>query len=441
MKNPASLSATAAARAIAGGQLGSEELVRACLDRVAALEGELHAWAWIEPDQALAQARDADLARRSGQPLGPLHGVPVGIKDVFDTADMPTEWGTKLHEGRRPQRDATAVALLRRAGAVIMGKTACTEFSVYAPGPTRNPHDPRRTPGGSSSGSAAAVAAFMAPLALATQTNGSVIRPAAYCGVVGYKPSFGLISRCGVLRQSRMLDQVGVIARSVEDAALLAEALMVYDPQDPDMAPRWRPDLVRVGTREPPLPPRFAFIRTPAWEMAAEGTADIFAQLVADLGAQAQEVELPAAFETAIPRHRVLMETDLARSYGRDFERGAEHMSRELAALIERGKGHRAVDYVDAAEGVPALYAQLEEILEWYDAIITPAAPGEAPLGLESTGSPAFCTLWTLLGVPAVTVPLLKGPAGMPLGVQVVAGRGDDARLLRAARWLMRREG
>ncbi|MBF0334173.1 MAG: amidase [Alphaproteobacteria bacterium] len=439
MKNPASLTATAAARAIAGGQLGSEELVRACLDRVAALDGDLRAWAWIEPEQAIAQARDADLARRSGQPLGPLHGVPVGVKDVFDTADMPTEWGTPLHEGRRPQRDATAVALLRRAGAVILGKTACTEFSVYTPGPTRNPHDSRRTPGGSSSGSAAAVAAFMAPLALATQTNGSVIRPASYCGVVGYKPSFGLISRNGVLRQSRSLDQVGVMARTVEDAALLAEALMVYDPHDPDMVPRWRPDLVRVGTREPPLAPRFAFIRTPAWEWAAEGTADIFAQLVADLGAQAQEVALPPAFDTAIPRHRVLMETDLARSYARDYERGADRMSRELAGMIERGREHRAVDYVDAAEGVPALYAQLEEVLEWYDAIITPAAPGEAPLGLESTGSPAFSTLWTLLGLPSITVPILKGPAGMPVGVQVVAGRGDDARLLRAARWLMRR--
>ncbi len=231
------LSARAAADAIRRGELTSEALVRACLDRIARTEDRIRAWAWLDPDQAIAQARAADRAQADGARLGALHGVPVGIKDIFDTADMPTEYGTVLHQGRRPREDATVVALLRKAGAVIMGKTVTTELAVYAPGKTTNPHDERRTPGGSSSGSAAAVAACMVPLAVGTQTNGSLIRPASYCGVYGFKPSHGAISRHGVLKQSPTLDHVGVFARSVEDVAMIARELYAWDGKDLDVAP------------------------------------------------------------------------------------------------------------------------------------------------------------------------------------------------------------
>jgi len=234
------MSAVFAAAAIRGGKITSEELVRACLDRIAEIEETVRAWVYLDHEYAIKQAQDADKKLKSGKSVGPLHGLPVGIKDIFDTADMPTENGTVLHAGRQPGEDATAVSLLREAGAIIMGKTVTTELAVYAPGKTTNPHDSKRTPGGSSSGSAAAVAAFMVPLAIGTQTNGSVIRPASYCGVYGFKPTYGRISRYGVLKQSRVLDQVGVFARSIEDAALVTQQLMAYDNKDPDVKPTGR---------------------------------------------------------------------------------------------------------------------------------------------------------------------------------------------------------
>ena len=248
------LSATDLAARIREGATTSEELVTACLERIDELEEHIQAWVHINPDYALEQARNADNERKRGQATGPLHGIPVGVKDIFDTGDMPTEDGTVLHAGRTPAYDATAVGLLRAAGAVIMGKTVTTELATYAPGKTRNPHDPNRTPGGSSSGSAAAVAAGMVPLAIGSQTNGSIIRPASYCAVYGYKPSHGLIPRYRMLRQSRKLDQIGVFARSTEDAALIGETLMAFDDRDPDSRPRARPALVKAALAAPPPP-------------------------------------------------------------------------------------------------------------------------------------------------------------------------------------------
>jgi len=244
-KDLSELGAAAAASALSEGSISSEELVASCLARIAADEERVRAWAFLDADYALQQARAADQRRREGEPLGALHGIPVGIKDIIDTRDMPTENGTVLHAGRTPLEDATVVRMLRAAGAIILGKTVTTELATYAPGKTRNPHNPEHTPGGSSSGSAAAVAAHMVPLALGTQTNGSMIRPAAYCGVVGFKPSFGLIPRHGILKQSRALDQVGVFARSVEDAAFLAEQIIGFDERDPDTRPRAKPPLPR----------------------------------------------------------------------------------------------------------------------------------------------------------------------------------------------------
>jgi Asp-tRNA(Asn)/Glu-tRNA(Gln) amidotransferase A subunit family amidase len=431
-----SLSLMEAAAGIREGRITSAELVADCLKRIDEVEDKVQAWAFLDREHALRQAEAADEHRRHGRATGPLHGVPLGIKDVFDTGDYPTELGSPLWAGRTPRRDAAAVALLRAAGAVIMGKTVTTEYAYYHPGKTRNPHDPERTPGGSSSGSAAAVAACTVPGAIGSQTNGSVIRPAAFCGVVGFKPTHGLIPRSGALLLSRALDHVGVFARSVEDAALLAETMVGFDAEDPDTHPTARPPLVAVAASAPPLPPRFAFVRTPAWRHAEPATGPAFAELVEALGEAASEVELGASFERAIELHRIVMEVEMAHNLHRDYEQGGDKLSPRLRALIERGRTYPAIDYTRALAGAAALNAMLDEVFNEYDAILTPAAPGEAPRGLDSTGNPAFCTLWTYLGTPAVTLPLLQGENGLPIGVQLVGRRGNDARLLRTARWL-----
>jgi Asp-tRNA(Asn)/Glu-tRNA(Gln) amidotransferase A subunit family amidase len=436
-KERSGFSAVAAAQQIREGRLTAVELTEASLKRIEAREAEVQAWAFLDPEHALKQARALDEHRKRGRPLGALHGVPVGVKDIVDTADMPTENGTVLHAGRRPRADATLVSLLRAAGAIILGKTVTTELAVYTPGKTRNPHDLEHTPGGSSSGSAAAVADGMVPLAIGTQTNGSVIRPASYCGVYGYKPSHGLIPRTGVLAQSPPLDTVGVMAAGLEDLAFLAEPLMAFDAKDPASRPRAWPMLLEVLREAPPVPPRLAFVRSPVWEQADEDTRAGFAELAELLGERIEDVELSSTFGEAIELHRTIMEADLAKSFAREYERGREQLSARLCEMIERGQEVRAVDYNRAVERISALNAALAEVFESYDAILTPAVTGEAPQGLESTGSPVFCTTWTLCGVPAVTLPLLTGASGLPIGVQLVGEKGDDARLLRTARWLV----
>ncbi len=432
----ADLSAAEAARKIVEGAITSEELVGACLERIAEVDETVQAWTHLDTDYALEQARRADAARGAGEPCGPLHGVPVGIKDIFDTDDMPTEDGSPLHAGRAPVDDASAVARLRDAGAIIMGKTVTTEFAVFSPGKTRNPHDPSRTPGGSSSGSAAAVASRMVPLAIGSQTHGSTIRPASYCGILGFKPSHGLISRHRMLALSRALDHVGMFARTVEDIALIAEQLMGYDENDPDTRPGGRLELRAVATAEPPMPPKFAFVKTPAWDKAEDDTKEAFAELVEHLGPQASEVKLTEPFEQARALLEIILRTDLARHLGREYERGRDQMSESLREMIEDGQKHLAVDYLRAIEMAELLGEALDGLFDDYDAILTPAAPGEAPQGLEATGNPMFSTIWTLCGVPAITVPIMQGANGMPLGAQLVGRRRDDARLLRTARWL-----
>ena len=431
------LTAVEAVEAIRTGNTSSEALVRACLDHIAEIEEHIGAWTFLDPDHALAQAVEADLVLQKGEPLGPLHGVPVGIKDIFDTWDMPTEDGTVLHAGRQPGADAAAVSRLREAGAVILGKTVTTELAVYSPGKTRNPHDPNCTPGGSSSGSAAAVAAGMVPLAIGTQTNGSMIRPASFCGVFGYKPTFGSISRHRVLQQSRPLDQIGVFARTVGDAALIAEQMMGFDSWDPDTRMGARPRLFEVTNQEPPVEPRMAFVKTPVWDQADSDTREAFAELVAHLGERILEEDLPDLFDDAIEQHRLIMDADLARSFDPEYTRGKDQLSDILREMIERGQKVLAVEYNEAVSRIPRLNQALEKLFEWHDVILTPATVGEAPVGLESTGSPILCTIWTLCGMPAITLPLLQGGSGMPLGVQLVGPRGDDTRLLRTARWLV----
>ncbi|MGH7265079.1 MAG: amidase, partial [Candidatus Rokuibacteriota bacterium] len=435
-----SLSALTLAEAADGireGRLTSAELVADCLGRIDEVEAMVRAWAFLDRDHARRQAEAADQHRKQGRALGPLHGVPIGVKDIVDTADMPTELGSPLWAGRTPRRDAAVVARLRAAGALIMGKTVTTEYAYRHPGKTTNPHDAGRPPGGSSSGSAAAVAAHMVPGAIGSQTNGSVVRPAAFCGVVGFKPTHGLIPRSGMLLLSRSLDHVGVFARSVADVALLAETLAGLDEEDPDTRPLARPPLAATAASEPPLPPRLAFVRSPVWEHAAPVTRAAFAELVEALSEAVAEVELGAGFASAVEMHRVIMEVETAHNLRRDYEKGGDRLSPALRELIERGRRHPAVDYAAAVAGSAPLNTALDPLFDEYDAIVTPAAPGEAPRGLESTGDPVFCTLWTYLGTPAVTLPLLQSPAGMPLGVQLVGRRLGDGRLLRTARWLV----
>jgi Asp-tRNA(Asn)/Glu-tRNA(Gln) amidotransferase A subunit family amidase len=429
-----------AADDIREGRVTSTELVTACLERIDQVEPDVQAFAFLDRDHALRQARDLDEHRAHGRPTGPLHGVPVAVKDIFDTADYPTEFGSPLWAGRTPRQDAAAVQRLRAAGAVILGKTVTTEYAYFHPGKTRNPHDKTRTPGGSSSGSAAAVAAFMAPGAIGSQTNGSTIRPAAFCGVVGYKPSHGLIPRSGALLLSRPLDQVGVFARSVEDAGLLAEVMAGFDAEDPDTRPLARPPLAATAVAEPPLAPRFAFVKSAVWDRAETATREAFAELAEALGEACVEVDIGESSGQAIGWQQTIMEADMAYNFHRDYETGRSQLSAQLRELIERGRTYKAVDYAAARAGTANLNAALDEVFNEYDAILTPAAPGEAPVG-EATGSPIFCTTWTLLGTPAVTVPLLRGEAGMPIGVQLVGRRGNDARLLRTANWLVKTLG
>jgi Asp-tRNA(Asn)/Glu-tRNA(Gln) amidotransferase A subunit family amidase len=435
--NLCALSLTEAAADIREGRVTSVELVADCLQRIDEVEPKVQAWAFLDRDHARQQADAADRHRKQGKAVGPLHGVPIGIKDIVDTRDMPTELGSPFWAGRTPREDAAVVARLRAAGAVIMGKTVTTEYAYRHPGKTTNPHDAGRTPGGSSSGSAAAVAAHMVPGAIGSQTNGSVIRPAAFCGVVGFKPTHGLIPRSGMLLLSRTLDHVGVFARTVEDAALLAATLAGFDEEDPDTRPLACPPLAAVAASEPPLPPRLAFVRSPVWERAEPDTRQAFTELVEALGETAVEVDPGAGFERAFGMHRTIMEVEMAHNLRRDYDKGGAQLSAALREQIERGRGHAAVDYMAAVAGISSLNTALDPLFDEFDAILTPAAPGEAPRGLQTTGDASFCTLWTYLGTPAITLPLLQSAAGMPLGVQLVGRRDGDARLLRTARWLV----
>jgi Asp-tRNA(Asn)/Glu-tRNA(Gln) amidotransferase A subunit family amidase len=435
--NPISLTAIEAAERIANGDISAEDYTSACLDRIAELDDKVHAFVHLDPGAARAEARRLDERRRNGKAIGPLHGVPVAIKDIFDTADYPTECGSPILKGRQPMRDCTAVARLREAGAVIIGKTVTTEFAYFNPGATRNPHDLARTPGGSSSGSAAAVAAGMVPLAIGSQTNGSVIRPAAFCGVYGCKPTHGTISRHGALQLSQALDHVGVFARSLPDTALILEVLAGYDPNDGDTRPVAAPSFLEMSGAEPPLPPRFAFVRTPVWDKADADTRAAFEKFVSRLGDRATPLDLGGSYAAAWDDQRAIMAADMAHNLGPVVARGSEATSsRQLRDFLAEGEKVTAVRYLAARANALRYNAGFAEVFKEYDAIITPAAPGVAPKG-EATGSPIFCSLWTLTGLPALSLPLLKGEGGMPLGVQLIGERGDDARLLRTANWLI----
>ncbi len=413
------------------GRFTAEALTRDLLARIDALEPRLHAWAWLDAPRALAAARGAG--------RGPLGGIPIGIKDIMHVRGVPTGMGSPVFEGRIADESAAVVKRLEAAGGFALGKTVTAEFAYFHPGPTRNPWDPTHTPGGSSMGSAAAVAAGMVPAALGTQTNGSVIRPAAFCGCVGYKPSSGLIPRSGILEFSATLDQVGVFARSVEDAALVASVLVGHDAADRGSLGNAQALADGLFLVAPPArPPRLAAVRSPVWQLAeapqrAQFERDIRA--LRQAGAQVAEVELGDAFAQAHAMQRRIMYAEAARTLGPLQTEHRARLSAALNRLLDEGRAISEAEYREALDVQASLQRALQDFLVPFDALITPPARGEAPATLDSIGDPAFCTIWSLCGAPALTIPTGFGPNRLPLGLQVVGRLYDDARLLGVARW------
>ena len=423
MPDPLSLSVRDAAREIAAGRLSAEAFATACLDRIAAREPIVGAWHYLDRDAALAAAR----ARDAEAPRGPLHGIPIAVKDLIDTADMPTGYGSPIYEGHRPAADAACVALARAAGAVVLGKTVTTEFACFTAGKTANPHNPAHTPGGSSSGSAAAVADGMVPLAFGSQTAGSTIRPAAYCGCVGYKPSFGMVPRAGVKALADSLDTIGIMARTVDDAAFFTGIITE------------RPALRQVSF--PGAPPRFGLYRTPMWGEAAPSTIAALDRARAALekaGAWIAEIVVPPEHQTLTAAQGTVMGFELVRALAYERLNHSAQLSPRLAQLLDEGMTVGADEYDAAIAETNAARARLDAFFGPCDAMLVPAAPGEAPPGLGYTGDPVFNRMWTLLGTPCLTLPAVWGDSGLPTGVQLVGRIGDDARLMAASLFLER---
>ena len=415
-------SASDAAAAIAAGKLTSEALVAACLDRIAAREDAVRAWAYIDPALALAQARTRDRAA----PRSRLHGIPIGVKDVIDTCDMPTEYGSPIHRGHRPNCDAACVAQVRELGGVILGKTVSTEFATRHPNKTRNPLDVTRTPGGSSSGSAAAVADCMVPIAFGTQTSSSIIRPAAYCGVIGYKPSYGLINRAGLKFLSESLDTIGTLTRNVADAALIVEELAGL--------PATRFDAV------PGLTPRIGLCRTPYWaqaDAATQANLEGAAQSLARANARVTAVALPPEFAALADTQIAVSSYEFYRALTHERTRFPELISTSLTARIAAGGKVSRAQYEAGVVLTARCRTAIDDVLRDYDVLLAPSAPGEAPR-IEGTGDPIFGLMWTLLQLPCLTLPHGKGPLGLPLGVQVIGSRCGDSALLVNAEWIRR---
>jgi amidase len=414
-------SAVEAAARIRAGTLTSEALVAACLARIEARESEVRAWEYLDADAALAAARAADRMPAAG----PLHGVPIGVKDIIDTFDMPTGLGSPLYAGRRPQWDAACVAAARAAGAIVLGKTVSTEFAYFTPGKTRNPHNAAHTPGGSSSGSAAAVADRMVPLAFGSQTAASVIRPAAYCGVYGYKASFGELSLSGLRPFSESLDTLGIIARDVADIALMRSVLLGASDVTADATPRGTPVIGVCRTAQ------WAFAEPPVHAaIEASGAA------LRRAGAAVREVVLPPHYAALIDAQKTIMAYEAARNYVYETTRHPQAVSDAFRSLCDTGQRIARGAYIDAKRAVVRAAAELPAIVGDCDVLLTPAALGEAPLASIGTGDPLMSRMWTALHVPCLAVPAGRGPHGLPIAIQLIGADGDDERLLRVGAWV-----
>jgi len=430
------LSAVDIVKFLKEGKYTCEEVIKSFIEQINKNEKQVEAWEFFDKELALKQAKKLDEDHQKGKVHGDLHGVPVGIKDIFDTEDMPTTDGTEIHKKNLSWNDSTVVSKLKQAGAVIMGKTVTAELAYYSPGKTKNPHDVTRTPGGSSSGSAAAVACNMVPLAVGSQTNGSVIRPASFCGVVGYKPSKGYISRHLVLQVSRALDQVGIFSNSIEDAALISEQLFGHDKQDPGSTLNPKPKLLNASKQKPPTEPLLAYIKLPFMDKLEDDAKEGFEEIKDELKGKIDEMELPEGFVNITKWHQIIMESDMAQSFSAEYKTSKNKLSNKIIEAIERGMKYTSVEYNDACSKIEIANTYFNQFFHDYDAILTPSANGEAPKGLQSTGDPIFSTVWTYCGMPSISLPLLQGKNGLPVGVQLVSSLYDDERLFRNASWL-----
>ena len=430
------LTITELAHQLREGQISSVDACSQYIERIEKFEKDVKAWAHFSKKLLLEKALDADVYRKSGKPLGVLHGLPIAVKDIIGTIDMPTECGTTIRKKMSSSQESEVVNLLKIEGAIVMGKTETTELAYFHPGKTTNPHDYTRTPGGSSSGSAAAVAAHMAPLSIGSQTNGSIIRPASYCGVVGYKPSYGLISRSGVLRQSDKLDHIGVFGKTVEDVALFTKSLIKKDLYDSSTVHYAADEMLKVCKKGPLYEPKFIFYKTKNWKNIDKESQKSFEHLIKTFKKNIEVFDTPTYFDD-IPRyHKVIHETDMANNFQKYYKKSKKKLSKEMISAIERGLKYSAKEYADAIDFMKQSYKSYSDVFADYHGVLTPATTGVAPKGLKSTGSPEFCTVWTYMGLPTISLPLLTGANNLPLGVQLIGDKLDDLRFLGVANWL-----
>lgn len=424
-------------RMIREGQVTSVQLVTACLDKIEAENDKLKAWAHFDRDAALARAGEMDEIRQTGRPMGALHGVPVGVKDIVDTRSFPTEYGTPVMAGRQPDHDARIIAQLLDAGAIIIGKTVTTPFAFLDPSETRNPHNTAFSPGGSSSGSAAAVAAGHVPIAIGSQTNGSVIRPASYCGVYGFKPTSGILPRTGVLQTSQTLDQLGVFSLYLEDAALLADVLGMYDPADMASYPRPRPNMLSGAKADVPIEPNFVWLEMPYCGKLDDDAREGMTEVIEALGAQVEVIDAAESFKDMPEAHKIIQDYEISRNLDWALRDHEDQLFDKFADMLRQGASISDEAYQEAIKFRSAMIGYFSAFFKDYDAILTPSATGQAPKFDEGTGDPIFCTYWTLCGLPCVTLPVLSSGDGMPVGVQLVGNREEDDRLMRSARWML----
>ena len=431
-----SLSAYELSLKLKSGEISSIDLCKSYIDRIKKFEKDVRAWQFFDEKLLLEKAEEADDYRKSGKPLGPLHGMPIAIKDIIGTYDMPTECGTVFRKKKSSSQDSEIVNLLKNAGAIVMGKTVTCELAYIHPSKTRNPHDYSRTPGGSSSGSAAVVASYMSHLSIGSQTGGSVIRPASYCGVVGYKPSYGLISRSGVLKVSDKLDTIGVFGRSVKDVALLAKSLIRKDLYDASTIYFSSDRMLDVCEEKLEFDPKFIFYKTKNWKNINKKSQEAFEFLIKSFKKNIEIYDEPSYFKEIPKYHQIIHEVDMANNFQVYYDKDKSKLSKEMNDAISRGLKYSAKDYSDAIDFMKQSYESYKEVFEDYYGILTPSSNGVADKGLGSTGSADFQKIWTYLGLPAISLPLLTGENDLPLGLQLVGNKFDDLRFLGTAKWL-----
>ena len=431
-----SLSLEELAEKIKSGQLTSVEVCKTYIERIKKFDKDIKAWAHFDRKVLLEKAAESDEHRKAGKPTGLLHGVPIAVKDIIGTVDMPTECGTVIRKGKSYSQNAEIIDLLHSSGAIVMGKTATSELAYLSPPSTTNPHDKNRTPGGSSSGSAASVDYFMAPASIGSQTGGSIIRPASYCGVVGYKPTYGLISRNGVLRTSYNLDQVGMFGRKVEDVAMLAKVLIKKDKYDPATIHYSTENILTETKKGPIFEPKFIFYKTDYWKIIDKKSREAFEYFIKSFKKNIEIFDTPSYFKDIHKYHQIIHETDLANNFSVYYKKFKKKLSKYMQDAISNGNKYTAKEYAEAIDFMKRSYESYEEVFEDYHGVLSPSSPGVAPKGLKSTGTAEFNKVWSYLGTPCISLPLLEGENNLPLGVQLIGNKYDDHRFLGVAKWL-----